>query len=131
MEHRNHYIAQTVNTASPAHLVTMLYDRLLLAIRRATIECDVENQSGNTEVCHNELVRAQRIVEELRFGLDEENGGEIASNLRSIYNYCHELLVTANIAKSANGLKDVEVIITDIREMWVENVDRGAVLASS
>ena len=33
---RNHYLQQSVNTASPARLVTMLCDRLLLAIDRTT-----------------------------------------------------------------------------------------------
>ena len=73
MEHRNHYIAQTVNTASPAHLVTMLYDKLLESVRRVRHEFAADGVV-NAEMCHNELVRCQRIVEELRFGLDDERG---------------------------------------------------------
>ena len=129
MEHRNHYLAQAVNTASPAHLVTMLFDRLLVAIRR--VEAELESESTpRLELCHNELVRAQRIVEELRFGLDHERGGEIASNLRRIYDHCHEVLLSANMTKSATGLHDIVDIVEDLREVWFEEVDKAAVLAN-
>ena len=130
MEHRNHYIAQTVNTASPAHLVTMLYDKLLESVRRVRHEF-AAGGVVNAEMCHNELVRCQRIVEELRFGLDDERGGEIATNLRRLYDYCHDLLLAANMAKSPEGLDDVETIIGELRDVWFEQVDKGQVLAPS
>lgn len=130
MEHRNHYVAQAVTTASPAHLVTMLYDRLLVAVRRAGAELEIDGPR-NTELCHDELVRAQRIVEELRFGLDDEKGGEIAVSLRHLYDYCHERLLTVNMTKSPEGLSDVETIIAELRDVWFEQVDRGGVLSST
>ena len=106
----------------------MLYDRLLVAIRR--VEAEFESATSDPELCHNELVRAQRIVEELRFGLDDERGGEIASNLRQLYNYCHDVLLTANMAKTADGLTDVRSIVQELREVWSEAVDKGAVLTT-
>jgi len=117
-------------TASPAHLVTMLYDRLLLATSRASDELSKPVETADHEHCHNELLRAQRIIEELRFGLDDEAGGEVAKSLRSIYDYCHQLLVAANLEKSPEGLSVVDQLIGDIREVWFEQVDRGSMITA-
>jgi len=131
VEQRSHYVTQAVMTASPAHLVTMLYDRLLLATKRANDELQKPAETTDAEHCHNELLRAQRIIEELRFGLDDEAGGEVATSLRSIYDYCHQLLVTANTTKSPDGLDVVDQLIGDIREVWFEQVDRGSMIPVS
>ncbi len=127
MEQRNHYLEQAVLTASPAHLVTMLYDRLLVAVHRVQQALESPEGDRNQETCHSELLRAQRIIEELRYGLDQEAGGDIAQNLRHLYDYCHDLLVAANVAKSSEGLDVVVRIITEVREVWYEQVDRGPV----
>lgn len=127
MEHRTHYVTQAVSTASPAHLITMLYDRLLVAVRRSRVELEGDGPA-DTELCHHELVRAQRIVEELRFGLDDDQGGEIATNLRRLYDFCHERLLIANTTKSPAGLDDVEAVVAELRDVWFEQVDRGQVL---
>lgn len=109
----------------------MLYDRLLVSVRQVRTDLERSDGTPNSEMCHNELLRAQRIIEELRFGLDDERGGDIAVSLRQIYDYCHDLLVAANMSKTADGLEDVDRLISEIREVWFEQVDRGPVLAGS
>lgn len=110
----NPYVTQSVETASPAQLVTMLYDGVLAAIARA----QVPEQSP--VVVNQELQRAQRIITELRVTLDFERGGEIALNLSAIYRWLLDQLLEANLRKDPSALGPVARQVATLREAWVE-----------
>ncbi len=145
---RNHYLRDTVTTASPAKLVTMLYDRLLVGINRVqaamapgpsgedTIDLDratdtaVSLDHESLDLINSELLRCQRIIEELRGRLDHEVGGEIATNLANLYSFCLQKLIEANVTKSATPLHPVHSVVTELREAWVQAVEQGQVGAA-
>lgn len=106
------YQSQAVETAGPAQLVLMLFDGALAAVTRARLS------GGAIETINRELQKAQAIVTELRVTLDLSRGGVIAANLASLYDYCLELLVTANMSKDLDGLDPVELILRDLRDSW-------------
>ncbi len=150
MQLRNHYLRETVSTASPAKLVTMLYDRLLIGINRVqavmapaadgedTIDLDRAAVTPDTvtldhealDLVNGELLRCQLIVEELRGRLDHEVGGEIAANLANLYSFCLEKLIEANVTKSATPLHPVHSVVTELKEAWVQAVEQGQVGAT-
>ena len=108
------YQSQTVETASPAKLITMLYDGGLRAIAAARAAID----AGETEKAHESLVKAQAIVTELSASLNMKEGGQIAQSLADLYDFCTATLVKANIAKSTVHLRPVEQILTELRDAW-------------
>ena len=112
----DHYRRDAVMTARPDQLVTMLYDRLLQAIGRARTQLQ---QGGDPSTVHDELVLGQRILMELRVTLDIERGGELASNLSRLYDYCAEQLVEVNMSKAPERLDDAESVLREIRDAWV------------
>ena len=63
---RSEYLAQSVLNATPATLVTMLYDRLLLDISRARKAIEAGDKAG----CNAAALHAQDIVAELMTTLD-------------------------------------------------------------
>ncbi len=81
---RNTYMDASVATASPARLLVMLLERLVLDVTRAA----EAQRDGSVEEAHRQLVHAQEIVLELRASLDVEtwDGGE---GLASIYDFLH------------------------------------------
>jgi flagellar secretion chaperone FliS len=117
----NPYANQAVQTASPARLVTMLYDRILTAFARSRTALAEPVPSYAT--ANHELQRAQDILDELRHTLDHTAGGEIATNLDALYAYCSERVLAANLRKDPTGIDDAEAIITDIRSAWVTSCD--------
>ena len=100
----------------------MLYDRLLLGLDRSLAALDTGKAPSTV---HAELVRGQLILDELRFSLDHEAGGEIAANLRDLYDYCYETMVKANVEKSGDGLVTVRQIIGELRDAWYQGVEQA------
>ncbi len=98
----NPYQALSVSTSSPAQLVTMLYDRALVAIDRARHAAAAAGDPSAAATMNFELQRAQDIVMELRFALDHERGVGIAANLQSLYGFCLDLLIRANVSKDVS-----------------------------
>jgi flagellar protein FliS len=108
---RDHYQTSAVETASPAQLVLMLYDGALAAIVRARL-------SAGAEAVNRELLKAQDIVSELLVTLDHGRGGALAANLASLYGFCLDRLVAANLRKDLSLLDDVEPVLRGLRDAW-------------
>jgi flagellar protein FliS len=107
------YLADAVNTASPAQLIVMLYDRLLLDIRRG-----IDLQSQSDRVCASVHIRhGQEIIAELRASLrtDEWSG---ADDLAALYGFLLVELVEINGAPDVNRLTAVEAIVCGLRDSW-------------
>lgn len=110
---RNRYARETVSTASPANLLTMLYDRLsrdLLNAEQAAVARDIAGTHGN-------LVHAQEIITELAATLDVSAwaGGE---QLLRIYEFCLQELFQANVHKDAQRIHGVREVIEPLRDAW-------------
>jgi flagellar secretion chaperone FliS len=121
------YRKTAVNTASPLELVVMLYDgalRFVEAGKAAMARKDIEAQNSNIQ-------KAQKIVTELTSCLDMQRGGEIATNLFSIYNFVHAQLVDANIHDRPELLDSVKSLLTELREAWITIKDQVPAGASA
>ncbi len=104
---------ESLATASPAQLLTMLYDRLLLDLDRAVAALE----SGDRAVANEQLGHAQQIVHELRCSLDVSawDGGP---QLLEIYNYLYSELVTANVGHDAAKVTACRALVTPLRDAW-------------
>jgi flagellar secretion chaperone FliS len=69
-------------------------------------------------VAHDELVRAQAILNELVCSLDHEQGGEVARNLAALYDFCLDRLVRANLDKDPALLGAVRSTLADLADAW-------------
>ena len=116
------YKKVNVETASQGKLVVMLFNG---AIQRAE-EAKRQLSKGKTEGVHNNLLRAQDIVAELRGALNMKAGGEVARNLDRLYEYFQHLLIKANIRKEASHLDEVIDHLTTMRNTWQEVFDKLA-----
>lgn len=113
------YRTQAVTTAGPAQLVLMLFDRALLAVRRARqAGSDDQPHAASLETINHELQRAQDILGELQVTLDHDRGGQIAANLHGLYGFCLDRLITANVRKDVTELAPVENVLGQLRDAW-------------
>ena len=110
---KNAYVDNSVATASPARLLVMLCDRLVLDVQRAV---DAQQQRDLPEA-HNQLVHAQEIVIHLRATLRVEawDGGP---GLASLYDWLHNQLIKANVSKDVAITEGCLTIVTDLADTW-------------
>ena len=107
------YLDASIATASPARLLVMLFDRLVLDVQRGL---DAQRR-GDFEETHPQLTHAQDIVMELQSSLraDEFKGGY---DLAALYSFLHRQLVLANIRKDAVITDEVLTLVTDLCDAW-------------
>ena len=110
----NVYKQQQILTASPEKLILMLYNGFL----KFTNEAIVAIEDNNIEKAHNSCIRAQDIVCELMASLDMDY--EISKELLNLYEYVEFEIVEANLKKDKKHLENAKMVITNIREGWVE-----------
>jgi flagellar secretion chaperone FliS len=112
---RDTYLAATVSTASPAQLLVMLCERLVLDLQRASAAL----RNGEPSQAHEPLLHAQDIVLELNSSLkaDTWEGGPA---LASLYDYLHGELVKANVAKDLRVTDFCLGIASTLRDTWRE-----------
>ncbi|MGB4752009.1 MAG: flagellar export chaperone FliS [Fervidobacterium sp.] len=120
------YREQMVMTASPAKLIELLLDKAISVIEDAKVLIDEKNFKGANE----KIIRAQDIVMELNLSLDVEGGGDIAKNLRALYNYMYRTLVEANIKKDVKKLDEVKTLLSDLLSTWQEAMEKAGSTAS-
>ena len=103
----NQYVKQyqktTVETASNEKILIMLYDGAIQFLNKAKIALGEKNW----EQSHNNLMGAQRILEEFINTIDKEPNPELAQNLINLYEYFITRLVQANMKHQIEPVDEV------------------------
>jgi flagellar secretion chaperone FliS len=104
-----------VEAASPHKLVEMLFDGYMEALNRARGAL----KGGLIEAKGKAISQAARIVDEgLRAGLNLKDGGRLAEDLRSLYEYVTMRLVLANVRNDESILDECARLIEPLRQAW-------------
>lgn len=119
-------VETSVMGASPHQLVSLLFEALqqsLSAAKGAIL-------SGDISAKGRAIGRAVRILEEgLKAGLDAGRGGELAANLRILYDICILRTTEANLRNDAEIIEEVIRLINPVSDGWSQI--RGDVAAQS
>jgi len=108
------YKNSKVLTASPAELTLMLYDG---AIKFCNIAIGAVGQN-DVEAAHNNIVKAERIVDYLRTTLNMKY--EVAKDFERVYVYLQRRLVEANMHKDIVIIEEVRTHLQSMRDTWKE-----------
>ena len=110
------YKQQSVMTMTPAEMLTMLYDGILKEIY--ILQKAFQIEPLDLAMVNHRLQKTQKIVNYLKNALDTNY--DVANNLLSLYDYCNWLLMQANIKKTPEGLEEVEDIIRQLKESYIQ-----------
>ena len=102
--------------ADSVQLIQMLFDGLIDSLSAA--EGQIER--NEIEAKGESLNRATRILLGLQGSLDSEKGGEIATNLADLYDYCTRRLLHANLKNDLEAIQEIKRLISDVREAWTQ-----------
>lgn len=119
------YRLNAVETASPEQLTLMCYDGALRFMRRAAKALDAADRSDAT----SSIGRAQAIINELNVTLDMEAGGEISTNLRSLYLFVNRHLSDAIVTDDSAKIRESMNLIGELRSAWADAMNLGAAAA--
>jgi flagellar protein FliS len=113
------YQHTAVTTQSKGRLIILLYDGAIkfckLAIRAMESQ-DIESKGKY-------ISKTQDIIWELNSVLNMESGGEIATNLRSLYLYMNRRLNEANIHFDPEICREVIALLEELNESWKSVAD--------
>lgn len=112
---RNQYLNESVLSAPPARLLTMLYDRLLLDLGRA----EAAQQTADWSLASENLIHAQAIITELSSSLNTE-AWDGADGLLGLYNYASTALINANIQRNPALTREAIELLEPLRLAWHE-----------
>ncbi|SFR00927.1 MULTISPECIES: flagellar export chaperone FliS [unclassified Enterobacter] len=120
-------VESAVMSASPHQLIVMLFDGAHSALVRARLFL----QSGEMVAKGEALSKAINIIDNgLKAGLDHEKGGEIATNLSSLYDYMIRRLLQANLHNDGQAIEEVEGLLANIADAWKQISPQQAVQES-
>lgn len=109
-----------VLSASPEHLITLLFN----GARAAILQARLHMQNGNIAGRGQALSKAIDIVDTgLKMAVDVEKGGDLARNLISTYNIILQNLMLANLRNDPDKLALAERLLIDIADAWRTSVD--------
>jgi flagellar protein FliS len=108
------YKETAVMTQDKGRLVVMLYEGAIKHLHQAmrAIETNDREKKGKL------ICKAQDIIFELNTVLDMEAGGEIAGNLRKLYNFMWQHLGQANLKSDSHIVGEVVDLLVELNEGW-------------
>ena len=106
-----------VSGASAHQLIAMLYERAISAIGAAKSYMQRGEIAGKGE----SISKAIAIIDEgLKISLNEAEGGELAVNLKALYEYMTLRLLHANVHNDAAALDEVARLLGQLKSAWDE-----------
>ncbi|SHK21030.1 flagellar export chaperone FliS [Thermocrinis minervae] len=120
----NAYLENMVMTSNPVRLVILLYEKAIACLESALDISRKREQSPEElkEKLEN-LGRAQEIITVLDSTLDLEKGGEIAKNLREIYQALSNDLVRLSLQDDPETLEKMIKVLWELKSAW-EDVEK-------
>ena len=108
------YRETAVATQSKGRLIVMLYDGAIKFLNQAIKDLEKRDY----EAKGRNITKALDIIEELNTVLDMEAGGQIAQNLRALYNFMTKRLTEANIKCEPQMIKEVIGLLDELNKSW-------------
>ena len=119
MQHIAEYRKTEVNVSDKVRIVSLLYDGAINFIRIAKKRMEYGDIAGKGLF----IGKATAIVGELSSSLNMD-GGEIAKNLRRLYDYILDRLLYANLRNDPMAFDDIERILDALRSAW-KDMEKG------
>ena len=116
------YLENDVMTRSPEWLVALTYEGLLTSLRRAAVQIEHGDLAGKAE----SLGKAGSLVAELLASLDQEQGGEIARALASLYAYFSLEIMNIGRSLDMTALARLTAMVEELHEAWVQAAEQVA-----
>jgi flagellar secretion chaperone FliS len=107
-------IESGITGASPHRLIVLLLEGSLDRLTSAEGAIEQGDIGKKGEMISSVI----SIIDNLRASIDLEKGGEIASNLASLYDYMESRLVSANMDSDVTIVQEVKNLLKEVSTAW-------------
>lgn len=108
------YRQTQLTTVDKGRLIVLLYEGAIKFLREA-----VESQkTGDIPAKSNFINRALDIISELSQSLNMNDSGEIAQNLKRIYQFWTDHLLKAKVVRDSRAMEEVIDMMSSLIEAW-------------
>ena len=108
------YKQTAVTTQNKGRLIVMLYDGAIKFLRQAIRDIEAKDYAAKGR----NITKAQDIIVELNCVLDMDTGGEIAQNLRGLYNFMSRHLTQASTKCDTQMIREVIGLLEELNQSW-------------
>lgn len=108
------YRKATIDISDKVRIISILFDGAINFIKLGRVKMEERNIPGKGLY----IGKATAIVGELASSLNMEEGGEIARNLRRLYDFVLDRLLRANLKNDVAALDEAEKVLQVLREGW-------------
>lgn len=124
------YRQMAISTATPGQLILMLFDGALRFQGAALQAFNETDPVRRIEQIHNNIVKAQNILRELKMSLNMNVPGGFPQRMWALYDFMISQLQEANINKNPEPIRVVERLLGEIRNAWATMLERSAAQAA-
>ena len=104
-----------VTTASPHELVAMLFNGAIKSVANAKLHMQHKDIAARGKA----ITKAIAIIDEgLKISLDDKAGGELAQNLKALYEYMCQRLLMASVKNEIEPLDEVSRLLNELSDAW-------------
>ena len=115
------YKNQQVNTASPAKMVFMLFEKTLSCLQEALRAIESKDIQSRC----NANCKAQELIAHLSSTRDMDQGGEISANLERLYSHCMIRLMDVDRHNDPEAANEVIRLLSPLRDSWATLADKS------
>jgi len=108
------YLQTQITTTSQGELVVMLYDGAIKFLQRAKEKMEEQDFAEKGIL----ISKALDVIQELDSSLNMEKGGELSTNLHSLYVYAQGRLLQANLKMKPDYVEEVINMLSSLREAF-------------
>lgn len=109
----------SITGVSNHHLIVTLYEQAIRFLHQAIKDM----REGSLISQARNIRKAQRVIDELNSLLDMDAGGDVARNLRAIYNFMIKHLSEAGVECDVDLIQEVIVQLEELNSSWKVIVD--------
>ena len=108
------YRENAITTQGRGRLIVLLYEGAIRFLKQAVADLQNNDMAGKGR----NINKAKDVLYELGSVLDAEQGGEIAENLKSLYNFMQHHLNQANLRKDVQMIQEVITLLEELNQGW-------------
>lgn len=118
------YQKNSIESLSPGRIILLLFNTALQCLTRVRETLSLEFSIKNQEIFHNNLLKAENIIQELQSSLNFQPAKELADTLFRLYDYVCDQIMIVRAKRSSEHLDNAEHVLKELRDGWLDMLQK-------